>query len=380
MSIDEKLQNRLQSVLEEVEVNEPGLGGAVAVARDGKIVAAAQFGESAPDQPWSSEYAGVSWSVSKGVCAIVIAKLVEDGFDVDRPISEVWPEFAANGKADITLADVMSHQSGIPWFNDNEFSPDFGVPGSFGQSIDISSALANVKPISKYKGKMAYHALTYGWIVGEIVKRLKGKSLSNYFLDELCRPLNLNMGFNRNSMLENIKLTKPSTPVSGAQNVADIDNAFSEPDNAVRRALLVPIGMKFKDVLAVTESSEFLGSETPAISLISSANSLAKLYSHFASGHIVSPSIRDFFIQERHYGHDLMTDGPRRMALGFALNAEPSMIFNSSPTVFGHPGLGGSQAFGDVEGHLGFAYLTNAMIPSTETDSRALALAQAVSG
>ena len=378
MAIDDRLQKHLASVLKEVEVSQGGFGGAVAVARRGELVAQAHFGEASPGRQWTDHTAALTWSVSKGVCAMIVAKLADDGFDVDKPICNVWPEFSANGKADITLAEVMTHHSGLPWFPDLGFSPSFDDPGSFGRQTDIASALAKATPISQYRGKVAYQAFTYGWIIGEIVRRLKGISLSDFFREEICRPLSLNMGFNIRSIPSEIELAKPGTPLCAWEEVGNIDSVFADQSSPVRRALMVPAGMKFETVLKVTEQNEFLEVECPAISLISSATSLARIYSHFAAAHFVSPSIRDFFTQERRYGHDMITDSPRRMALGFALNAEPSMVFNSSPTVFGHPGFGGSLAFGDANGGLGFAYVTNAMIPSTEIDSRASRLSQAL--
>lgn len=372
------LSDRLAAVLAEVEPGEPGFGAGVAVAKDGALLAEAWLGEAAPGRPWRADTPIVTWSVSKGVAAMVVARLAQHGdIDPDAPIRSYWPGFGAPGQT-TTLADVMTHRAGLPWLPDAPGLPRFDDAASWDDAT-AAEALARTPPEPGLAGRVAYHALTYGWLVGECVRRATGLGLDAQTQRVLARPHGLALGFGTRSARIRDRLARPGVPRMGSENCAAVDAAFAEPGNPLRRALCVPAGLGFADVLRLTEAADFLAAETPAISLISDAASLARAYSLFAAGApaFISPAGRDAMLRERaSTDDDDITGGARIMALGVVLNSPPSIELSAGARSFGHPGMGGSLAWGDPDTGLGFAYLTNAAIPDTVTDPRAVALSR----
>jgi len=195
----------------------------------------------------------------------------------------------------------------------------------------------------------------------------------------------IDMSFGTRSSAVKRALAKPGVPHIGLEKAAAVDEAFADAENPLRKSLCVPTGMTFSEVLRATEDDAFLAAETPAMSLISDANSLARVYSLFATAERVDGEIlidnagRDEAIRGRaETDEDAITGGARKMAVGFVLNSPPSISLAPGDRVFGHPGMGGSLAWGDPETGLGFAYLTNASIPDTVTDARAVELSNFV--
>lgn len=384
MGNDGSLGPRLETALAAVETDEPGFGSAVAVARNGALVGAAWVGEAAPGRAWTKTTPVVTWSVSKGVAAMVVARLIQEGaLDPDVPIRSYWPEFAGVSGARTTLADVMTHRAGLPWLPDRAGLPSFADPRSWSAVDAIDHALAELEPVPGLAGTVAYHALTYGWLVDASVRRATGAGLNAHLQRMSASPHGLLMSFGTRCADIRSRLAKPGVPKVAREQAAAADEAFADAENALRRSLSIPRGMTFADVLSTTQEQEFLAAETPAISLVSDAGSLARAYSLFAAGGTVGA---DALIGTAHRDRalafragtddDWVTGGARNLALGFVLNSPPSISLAPAVHAFGHPGLGGSLAWGEPESGLGFAYLTNAAIPDTQTDARARALSR----
>lgn len=375
---DAVLQSRLAAALAKVEPGEPGFGAGVAIARDGVLLAEAWTGEAQTGRAWQADTPIVTWSVSKGVVAMIAARLAQDGeIDLDAPIRSYWPDFGTQD-CTITLADVMTHRAGLPWLPDLPDLPSFRDASSWTGNA-AAMALARMPPEPNLEGHVAYHALTFGWLVGECLQQATGLGLNAQLQKLLAGPNGLEMSFGTQDADLRDRLARPGVPKIGSEKCAAVDAAFADPGNPLRRALCVPVGQNFSDVLRQTERAEFLAAETPAISLISDASSLARAYSLFASGNtcFIRPDGRDTALRMRaRTDDDGVTGGARTMALGFVLNSAPSIFLSSAPGSFGHPGMGGSLAWGDPERGLGFTYLTNAAIPDTVTDPRAVALSR----
>lgn len=376
-----KLQGRLLEALAEVESGEAGFGAGVAVAKDGVPLAEAWFGEAAPGRPWRTDTPILTWSVSKGVAAMVVARLAQDGaIDLDAPIRSYWPDFG--GPTCVTsLADVMTHRASLPWLPNGPGLPNFREAYSW-TGEGAKTALARMQPVSDFEGKVAYHALTYGWLIDECLRRATGHGVDAQLQRLFARPHGLAMWFGTTDSDLRKRLAEPGVPAHGLEKCAAVDAAFKEPGNRLRRALCVPTGLSFLDVLRLTKTADFLAAETPAISLITNASSLARAYSLFATGDpsFITPEGRDAALRARaHTDDDRVTGGARTMALGFMLNSTPLNLMSPRPKSFGHPGMGGSLAWGDPETGLGFAYLTNAAIPDTVIDPRAKALSRIAS-
>lgn len=382
--MDQSLNARLKSALESAEPGEPGFGAGVAMAMDGELVAEAWIGEAAPGMAWQADTLIVTWSVSKGVAAMLVARLAQGGaIDPDAPIDTYWPGFGAEDKGAITLAEVMTHRAGLPWLAETPNLPSFGDAQSWTDTEAVATALARMRPVDGLVGTIAYHALTYGWLVGECVRRATGDSLNAHAQQLFAGPHGWALGFGTQSAAVQERLATSGIPESGRENANAVDEAFDSPTNKLRRSLCVPVGMSFAEVLRVTQDPAFLAAESPAISLIADAPSLARAYSLFAAGDHAGPQpfigtqARDRYLKQMaSTADDGVTGGARRMALGFVLNSPPSITLSSAQGAFGHPGMGGSLAWGDPRSGLGFAYLTNAAIPDVVTDPRAMDLSR----
>lgn len=374
----------LEEQLIKVETSERGFGGAVAVAQAGELLGVAWKGEAAPGRLWTETTPTVTWSVSKGVVAMVVAFLAQAGeIDPDAPIRDTWPEFGAGSARSMTLSDIMTHRAGLPWLPEADGLPSFAAAADWSRSASIADALAEMTPLEDLQGKVAYHALTYGWLVSACVTRATGADLNAHLRRMLSGRDGIRMSFGTTDETLLSQLTTAGVPDSGQMQARAVDAALSDPENRLRRSLCVPVGMSFADVLRLTKEPEFLAADTPAISLIADAGSLARAYSLFAavgSGSLTGTKARDRAVKPRADTlDDGVTGGARRMALGFVLRSSPSIDLGPRPKAFGHPGMGGSLAWGDPDTGLGFSYLTNAAVPDTVTDARAVALSHLAS-
>lgn len=214
---------------------------------------------------------------------------------------------------------------------------------------------------------MGYHAITYGWLVGEIIRRISGKSPGTFVRDEIAGPVRADFMI--------------GTPASEDHRIADMLQAdgpsFTDafpPDSLFTRALgvLAPAG-------ADVNSREWRAAEIPAANGHGNARALAHLYSAFVRGEIVSPETVELFPTERVSGTDVVLGFPWRRGLGFILNSPQGRVdYGPGPRSFGHDGAGGSFGFADPDRSLGFGYAMNQMYLGMDRDPRWLPLIEAV--
>ena len=165
-----------------------GGGGAAAVYHRGEKVVDIWAGTRDPDRtPWARDTIAMSWSTSKGVIATAAHRLVDQGrLDVDAPVAEYWPEFKANGKADLRVANLLDHSAGLHMVR--------GVVADAQELLDwdrTTSALAAQAPAYPPGTRHGYHALTYGFLVGEILRRVTGLTVNEVVQTEIVTPLGL---------------------------------------------------------------------------------------------------------------------------------------------------------------------------------------------
>jgi len=164
------------------------VGAAVAVMVDGEIVVDLWAGhaDAARTRSWERDTIVNVYSTTKGMTTICAHRLVDQGLlDVDAPVAKYWPEFAQAGKEDLPVSYLLSHRAGLPAIK--EILPK----GSLFQWDTMTAALARQEPWWEPGTKHGYHILTYGWLVGEVVRRITGKSLGTYFREEIAEPLSL---------------------------------------------------------------------------------------------------------------------------------------------------------------------------------------------
>jgi CubicO group peptidase (beta-lactamase class C family) len=332
-------------------------------------------------RPWAEDTLTLVFSTTKGVTAIAAHLLAQRGeLDLDAPVVDLWPEFAAEGKERLTTRDLLAHRAGLPVVDDPT-TPDEALAWH-----PVGERLAAQRPYWTPGADHGYHALTYGWLVGEVVRRATGRSLGTIVADELARPLGLDLWVGLPEAEEPRVSTLIGSDISvttiiGEEVLASLPEeiralvrAFTDPEGVTQRALTVtkpPIDWNSRAAHAA---------EIPAANGIASARALARLYAacigEVDGVRLLDPATVEDATRTRSEGPDQVLMVPTRFGSGFFLPSTFSPLFGA--TSFGHAGAGGSLAFADPEHGLGFAYVMNRMQQNLSGDPRTLALIEGV--
>ena len=353
------------------------VGAAVAVTIDGKPVVDLWGGHADPGKtrPWTRDTLVNVYSTTKGVTAICAHRLAGEGkLDIDAPVSKYWPEFAQAGKSKIPVSYLLSHRAGLPAVR-KELKPDdifkFDV---------MCSALAEQEPWWEPGTRHGYHALTFGYLVGEIIRRISGKSPGQYLRDELAGPLGLDMfiGLDAKHDARTAEMIPSPPPKPGEPNLfAEI---AKDPESMMAKAFANPpvLGKPGLD-----NSREWRGAEIPAANGHFTARGLARLYGALARGgeldgvRVMAPAEIKRCYEEQAVGPDAVLILPTRFSLGFMMS-QPGAALGPNPHSFGHPGAGGSLGFADPDTKIGFGYTMNKMQQGLLIDSRPTAMIEAL--
>lgn len=348
------------------------IGAALAVTIAGRPVVDLWGGhrDAARTQPWTRDTLVNVYSTSKGITAICANRLVEQGrLDLDAPVAYYWPEFAAEDKGRIPVRWLLCHKSGVAALRE-----DVPLHARFDWSYWIQ-ALAAERPWWEPGTQHGYHALSYGHLVGEIVRRVDGRSLGNYFREELAEPLGLDfhigLAAEHDARVAEIVPAPASPP--GAPN--PFAAARKNPHSLVGRVFGNPT-FETRDV----NSRAWREAELPAVNGHGTARDLARVYGALATDgvldgeRVLSPEQIARANTEQARGIDaVLTPLHSRFGLGFMLT-QPMIPFGPNPRSFGHPGAGGSIAFADPDAQLGFAYTMNQLQTGLGGDARGFAL------
>jgi CubicO group peptidase (beta-lactamase class C family) len=314
-------------------------------------------------RPWEEDTAAVIFSCSKGLLAICVCLLVERGLlELDRPIATWWPAFAANGKEAITLRHAMSHRSGLA-----------ALDASLSRAevlawTPVTSAIEAQRPLHPPSAGHVYHAMTYGWIVGEVIRSVTGMTPGAFLRDALVGPLGLRAWIglpdHARSTVAWMEPPLPDEDTPAARAAARLADASPE----IERSLTMGGAFAFpSDAAGVTfNDPEIQAAEIPGANGIATARSLARLYAGCVSAIDGPPLLRPDRLADamivRAAGAQLsgMPDDGARWGTGFQLASPPTQPMLGSAS-FGHAGAGGQLAFGDREHEVGFAYLANQM-------------------
>jgi CubicO group peptidase (beta-lactamase class C family) len=325
------------------------------------------FADSARTRMWTRDTLGNVWSTTKGIAATATAILVDRGvFSYQDKVASLWPEFAENGKQDITIAQILSHQAGLPGFVE---------PTSVEDQYDWSGCcakLARQRPIWEPGTATSYHAMTYGWLVGEIISRATGKSIGRFIHEEIAKPLDADLF---------VGLPEAADPRAAELLAAKhmIDAASLPLPPAARMALTNP-----QQNASAPNTRAWRAAEIPAANGQASAMGLARMYAALANG----GSLDGLKLLSRE-GIARMTtpatsDGRQDMLLGFidcwgmgmALNTLG--IYGSNVRAFGHSGWGGPFGCADPDANVSIGYVCNQMGPELVGDPRTVGLCKAV--
>lgn len=346
------------------------IGAACTVYVDGRAVVDLWGGlaDRAAGREWRDDTLCITFSTTKGVTAVVCNRLMEQGrLDPDAPVAAYWPEFAANGKDRITVGDVLSHRAGLAHC-EGTFTLDEVVAVR-----PVVDALAAQAPSWEPGTAHGYHARTYGWLTGEIVRRVTGVSLGAWFATELAAPLHLDFHIGLPEPLEP-RVARLYPPVADPQLQELIDAAMSDPATSMGRVMSGPSGLFRYDDMWNTRALH--ATEMPSSNGIGDARSLARLYAA-CIGEVETPAggfraLADATVDRatvtRSAGTDLVLGIPSAFGLGFT---GPAMLPPGvGPGAFGHAGAGGSLAFADRAAGLAFGYVMNQMQLGMTGDAR----------
>ena len=354
------------------------IGAAVAVYVGDEPVADLWGGvaDSTTGRPWSEDTLQLVFSTTKGVVAICANLLAQRGeLDLDAPVASYWPEFAANGKDEIPVRWLLSHRAGLPVVD---------RPLSFEELLDWESpvaALADTTPVWEPGTAHGYHAVTYGWLVGEVIRRVTGKTVGQFVADELAGPLGLDLYIGlpescegRVSRLEQPALEAP-TRMPTPHELEQIA-PFLDPTSISIRALTMD-GVLFGEAY---NDRALHRAELPAANGIATARSLARLYAA-TIGDVDGVRLLDDDTVKRasapeSEGPDKVLVARTRFGLGFFLATDFTPLGGEGS--FGHSGAGGSLAFAQPDKGYAFAYVMNKMRLNLGGDVRTERLVAAV--
>ena len=334
-------------------------GGALAVYLHGEPIVDVWTGyaDRRGTEYWTADTGAMVWSVTKGLASTVIHRLVDRGLiDYDTPVAEYWPEFGANGKADITVRDVMRHRAGLSQLN--------GVSkADLLDHVAMEERLA-AAPVNRILyGKPAYHALTYGWLMSGLGRAVTGKGMKDLIREELAEPLNT----------DGLHLGRPpvDSPTRAAQILAP-QGTFSNPVFnfvAPRVAALQYSGafgsVYFPGMKAVVQGDiPFLDSEIPAANGVTTARGLAKMFAAIANGGRIDGT--QFLSQALVAGltgkPSLFPDRNLFVPLSFHLGYHSVPFPPGFMPGFGHAGLAGSVGWADPATGLSFGFVHNRLL------------------
>jgi CubicO group peptidase (beta-lactamase class C family) len=343
------------------------VGAAVAVFHNGRPVVDLWAGsaDAAATRPWTRDTVVMTFSTTKGVTAVCANLLMQRGLlDPDAPVAQYWPEFAANGKRDITVAMVLSHRAGLAAV-DGDVSID-DVLGWHG----VVDAIAAQPPQWQPGSAHGYHARTYGWITGEIIRRITGVSAGTFFADEIASPLGLRYWIGLPSEIE--PDCADLIPAPGPSFLAALDRT-----SMLYRVMAGPSGLFVNGYDDTWNSRAMRAVELPSSNGIGDALSLARLYAACV-GDVDGIRVLDADTvarasELRSTGVDLVVGQDLCFGLGFI--AGPTLLGLGLPRVFGHSGAGGSTAIADPDTGLSMAYVMNRL--RFDVDPRAPSLAAA---
>ena len=351
------------------------VGAAVAVSVEGRLVVDLWGGvaDVATGRPWAEDTTALVYSTTKGLTAIVALLAWERGnLDVDAPVASVWPEFAVAGKEAITGRQLMSHQAGLAAFTDPVTVADLHPAGA------AAARLATQSPAWEPGSAHGYHAISYGWLVDELVFRATGRRVATTFADDVAGPLGLDAWIglppaqaHRVATLIEPRLSEPWVGGPPDHRVIALIEGLADPQSVTFRVFANP-----PMTTADFNSRETQAAGWPATGGIATARALAALYGELARNRVLSRHTLDAASEPQVDGLDLTLRNRTSFGLGFAL---PSDVITYGPNGgFGHDGAGGSIAFADRSAQLGFAYIPNQMGNALGTDERARRLIDAV--
>src|SRR5262245_13267476 len=353
---------RLRQALAEIIDGGAEVGAALAVQVHKRPVIDLWAGhaDAARTRPWQQDTIVNLYSVGKAITAVCSLRLVERGaLDLEAPVAEYWPEFAQAGKRHVRVRHLLTHQAGLP-------AVARELPAGAGLQWDVrTNARAAQGPWWEPGHAHGYHTNTYGYLVGELVRRLSGRTVGAYLREEIARPggVDFVIGFG------------PELDARCAEMLAwpSLDGEARPPGLGLELASLTgPARMRLAAYRnppdlsgeGIINTRRWRAAEVPSTNGHGNARAVARLYSALAGDgtldgvHVLSPETVRMAIAEQVYGEDVTLQRPTRFGLGFQLTMAERPLGPNQKT-FGHFGAGGSLGFADPDARVAFGYAMN---------------------
>jgi CubicO group peptidase (beta-lactamase class C family) len=324
----------------------------------------------AGEAPYTDRTLQLVASATKGALAIVTHRLAERGeIDLDTPVARYWPEFASEGKADLPVRWLLSHQAGLPAIYHVLSEEDI-----VGWTVPVA-ALAAEPPAWAPGTDHGYHAITYGWLVGEVINRVTGATCGQVFADEVARPLGLDLHIGLPPAEHHRVAPLIPAPPTAPGQPDELTARLLDPDSIAHWAFLIPSGL-----FTILNDPVIWAAELPAANGMGTAHALARLYAAVIGEvdgvRLLAPESVARATVEQCRGVDRVTGYETAYALGFQLPFPFRPM--AGPGSFGHYGLGGSVGFAHPGHGFSFGYAVNQMGPGTPADRRSVPLVDAV--
>lgn len=343
------------------------IGAALCVHRAGRKVVDlwGGFADAARRRPWSPDTLVNVWSTTKTAAAVCVARCVDQGLIAyDQPVADLWPAFAAAGKGAITIAQVMSHQAGLSGFVE---------PTSLDEFYDhdrMAARLAAQGPLFEPGTASSYHAATYGFLAGEVVRRAAGKSLGALLREEVAGPLGADF-----------HIGLPAAEDGRVAELVPADNPVLAPLDQLPTPVRLALSNPAQDPRSVNTRA-WRAAELPALNGHASARGVARLCAALAGGgtldgvRVLSPETLTAMTRVEADRDDLLLGFNPQWGMGVLHNLIG--VYGPNPRAFGHSGWGGSFGCADPDAGVAIGYVCNHMGPDLVGDPRGKALADAV--
>jgi CubicO group peptidase (beta-lactamase class C family) len=354
------------------------IGASFAAYYNGTKVVDLWGGVADPNQgtDWNEDTIALVFSTTKGITAMCANKLAQEGkLDLDAKVAMYWPEFAAGGKENMPVSYLLSHQAGLAWVGGELTAEEVF---SWDPVVDL---LAEQTPHWEPGSRHGYHATTYGWLVGELIKRVTGKSVGAYFRHAIAEPLGVDFWIG----LPEAEEARVAWLVGGLadpalqeEGVKELVAQFMGPDTELGRALFSPsYSLADPDIW---NSRAMHAAELPAANGIGDARGIARMYAA-CIGDVDGFRIMNDAQLKR--ATTQATSGPNtvlfgmdiQFGMGFMIRSE--LIPIAGPRSFGHFGAGGSMGWADPDSGLAFGYVMNRMDMGLAGDVRSSNLVNA---
>jgi CubicO group peptidase (beta-lactamase class C family) len=376
------------------------VGAGFAVVVDGRTVVDLWGGTAdvATGAPYTDDTLQLVFSSTKGATALCASLLAQRGeLDVDAPVTSYWPEFAQADKGEVPVRWLLCHKAGLP-----HIDAPLGLDELLAWDPAVE-ALAAMAPVWRPGTAHGYHAVTYGWLVGEVIRRITGKSVGVFFADEVAGPLGLEfwIGLPDEQQARVAPLTNRGLPRAGSAAGAAAggngagahdDGGFGGlvetveqllgPDSLLIRALSGSTALPFVGD-GVFNRREVRAAELPGANGVTNARSMARMYAATIGtlegsdrGPLLTPAQIAAATTTQTTGADHVLVFETTFGLGF-MTASPFSPYGG-PQAFGHAGAGGSVGFADPDNGIGFGYVMNRMMANLSGDPRTRGLVAAV--